>query len=100
MASDPLCATGTPCVVVTQAVATDVHLREQLSQSLTDHMESINSALDPHEQLDFLVVVRDQWTVENGLITPTLKIKRAELEASYGPRFEAWASARQVVVWA
>lgn len=87
-------------VEVMQAVATDVHLREQLSQSLTDHMEALNGQLDPHEQLDFLVVVRDQWTVENGLITPTLKIKRTELEASYGPRFEAWAAARQVVVWA
>lgn len=85
---------------VMKAVTTDVNLRERLSQSFTDHMEAVNAQLDPHEQLDFLVVVRDQWTVDNGMVTPTLKIKRAAVEATYGPRFEAWAGQRQAVIWA
>lgn len=85
---------------VMKAVVSDVNLRERLSQSFTDHMEAVNTQLDPHEQLDFLVVVRDQWTVDNGMVTPTLKIKRAAVEASYGPRFESWAQQRQAVIWA
>jgi long-chain acyl-CoA synthetase len=73
--------------------------REELTSSLAQHLEQVNAGLDPHEQLDFLAVVPEQWTVENGFITPTLKIKRSVLEKHYEPRFETWKKARQPVVW-
>jgi long-chain acyl-CoA synthetase len=81
------------------AVKRDVNLKERLSRSLTEHLERVNAGLDPHEQLDFLAVVAEQWTVENGLVTPTLKIKRAELEKVYGRYFDGWAAKQAVVVW-
>ena len=74
--------------------------REALRSSLAQHLEQVNAGLDPHEQLDFLAVVPEQWTVENGFITPTLKIKRNVVEKHYEPRFEIWQKARQPVVWA
>jgi long-chain acyl-CoA synthetase len=74
--------------------------RAELNTSLAHHLEEVNASLDPHEQLDFVAVVPEQWTVENGFITPTLKIKRSVVEKHYEPRFEAWAKARQPVIWA
>ena len=41
------------------------------------HLKEINAKLDPHEQLDCLVAVTTAWTVENGFVTPTMKVKRA-----------------------
>ena len=73
--------------------------REALKASLSQHLEKINATLDPHEQMDFLAVVSEQWTVSNGFITPTLKIKRNVVEEVYGPRFEQWAGSKQPVVW-
>jgi long-chain acyl-CoA synthetase len=81
-------------------VARDAQARAELDTSLADHLDQVNAGLDPHEQLDFLAVVPDQWTVENGFITPTMKIKRNVLEKHYEPRFEAWARERKPVVWA
>ena len=83
-----------------QAVKTNVNLKESISRSLTEHLEAVNAQLDQHEQLDFLVIVAEQWTVENGLVTPTLKIKRNEIEKTYGACFDGWAAQKAAVLWA
>ena len=36
-----------------------------------------------------VVVVEDEFTIENGLMTPTLKVKRKAVEKAYGDRIEA-----------
>lgn len=74
--------------------------REALSQSLEAMRLEINARLDPHERLDFLVVVPEQWNIANGFLTPTLKIKRAEVEKFYGAQFPVWSAQRRGVVWA
>lgn len=73
--------------------------RAAMEVSLTAHLDAINARLDPHEQLDCLVVVKEVWSVDNGFITPTFKVKRNRIEEAYGPMFERWAGARQRVVW-
>lgn len=82
------------------AVKASVNAKESISRSLTEHLEAVNAQIDPHERLDFLVVVAEQWTVENGLVTPTLKVKRNEIEKVYGAAFERWAAQKAAVVWA
>jgi len=78
----------------------DAGEREELARSLEVHVDAINAQLARHEQLDFIVVTGEQWTVDNGLVTPTLKVKRAAIEQRYGAQFGAWAGQQQKVVWA
>ncbi|MFZ9511495.1 MAG: AMP-binding protein [Burkholderiaceae bacterium] len=73
--------------------------RQAFSDELLAHLNKVNTELDPHERLDFIAVVPEQWTVEAGFVTPTLKLKRNIIEQHYGPHFEAWAAARKPVVW-
>ena len=73
--------------------------RAAMEVSLTAHLDAINARLDPHEQLDCLVVVKEPWTVDNGFITPTFKVKRNRIEEAYGPMFERWVGAHRRVVW-
>ncbi|PYC21030.1 AMP-binding protein [Aquipseudomonas alcaligenes] len=73
--------------------------REQLEGSLKRLLEETNLALDKHEQLNGLVLVPEVWAVDNGFLTPTLKIKRASVENAYGPHFDAWGQRREGVVW-
>ncbi|MDP3824071.1 MAG: AMP-binding protein [Burkholderiales bacterium] len=79
--------------------AGDAGQRQAMEVSLSAHLDAINARLDPHEQLDCLVVVSKPWTVENGFITPTVKVKRNRIEEVYGPNFEGWSSAHKPVVW-
>jgi long-chain acyl-CoA synthetase len=75
-------------------------LDPQLRQGLEALLTGINNELDPHERLEFLVLVDGPWDIESGLVTPTLKIKRHELETRYARRVEQWAAAGSPVLWA
>ena len=74
--------------------------RAALEKSLEQHLATINAELDPHEQLDCLVVVTEAWSVENGFITPTFKVKRNRIEEVYGPMYARWVESRRPVLWA
>jgi len=73
--------------------------RVGLEVSLSEHLDRINSTLDPHERLDCLVVMTEQWTVENDLVTPTLKVKRNRIEDAFSKYYEAWIGVGKRVVW-
>jgi long-subunit acyl-CoA synthetase (AMP-forming) len=72
----------------------------QLTKALELHLTQINAKLDAHERLEKLVVMREEWTVDNGLLTPTLKLKRQAIEARYGPLVDGWYAARETIIWA
>ncbi|WP_421547724.1 AMP-binding protein [Pseudomonas sp. QD4] len=73
--------------------------RGALHSSLEVLLEQVNQVLDKHERLRRLVVVKDSWAVENGFLTPTLKIKRNVIEAAYGQRFQEWSERSEAVLW-
>jgi long-chain acyl-CoA synthetase len=77
----------------------DPAARSELESSLAAHLRSVNATLDPHEQLLCLVVVREAWTVDNDLITPTLKVKRERIEDLYARNYELWVKSGRIVVW-
>ena len=43
---------------------------------LKSNLSKVNARLDKHEKINNIVVMREDWTVENKLLTPTMKIKR------------------------
>jgi long-chain acyl-CoA synthetase len=73
--------------------------RKALGESLEAQLETVNAELDPHERVAFLAVVAGPWTIENELITPTLKIRRTNLERQYLERIDEWRSQNRRVVW-
>jgi long-chain acyl-CoA synthetase len=73
--------------------------RGELEASLAEHLKKVNTTLDPHEQLDCLVLVTDPWSVDNGFITPTFKVKRNRVEEVYAASYERWVGARKPVLW-
>ena len=73
--------------------------RSQLEASLMAHVKAINETLDPHEQLDCLVVTAEAWTVDNDLITPTFKVKRNRIEDLFARNYDDWVGMRKTIIW-
>lgn len=72
-----------PVAVVIPTAAAREMPREDVDSSLEATLHEVNDMLESHEQLSTLYVIDDPWTVENELLTPTMKIKRDKLEARY-----------------
>jgi long-subunit acyl-CoA synthetase (AMP-forming) len=73
--------------------------RGVLNKALHELLVRVNLQVEGHEKLAFLVVVKDPWLVENGFLTPSLKIKRGVLESAYAPKVDGWYERRQPVIW-
>jgi len=73
--------------------------RDALRDELGELVNQVNATLDPHEQLKAAVVVKDPWTTDNGLLTPTMKIRRNVIEQRYEPHLPRWFQAQQRVIW-
>ena len=79
--------------------AADAAGKSELEASLAAHLKSINDSLDPHEQLDCLVVTAEAWTVDNDLITPTFKVKRNRIEDLFAKNYDHWVGMRKKIIW-
>jgi long-subunit acyl-CoA synthetase (AMP-forming) len=77
----------------------DPHARESLTAELQALLDGVNATLEDHEKLSHAVVVKDPWSIDNGFLTPTMKIKRSVIEERYLPKAQSWAQAgRKVIV--
>jgi long-chain acyl-CoA synthetase len=73
--------------------------KQRISQELGAFLEKTNRGLDQHENLAKIVVISDEWSPENGLLTPTMKLKRSSIEAKYKPRVDDWYKSKDDVIW-
>lgn len=55
----------------------------EVLKATEDLLRQVNQALPSHEKMDKVFWVHEDWSVENGFLTPTLKIKRNVVESYY-----------------
>ncbi|SDU10086.1 AMP-binding protein [Halopseudomonas salegens] len=77
-----------------------INNREQIERELSGLLEEINQSLPRRSRLSCLVVVSDPWRIEQGYLTPTLKLRRSVIEAAYASRLSIWSVSGRPVVWA
>jgi len=66
------------------SLADDPDLQAVLSETVA----RVNQALSPHERVRRFTLARAPFTVENQMMTPTLKIRRHRIQATYGEEIE------------
>ena len=98
---DQVCVMGAglraPVAVVVPSAAAAEMSRDDVAGSLEETLRAVNDMLESHEKLASVFVVDDPWTIENDLLTPTMKFKRDKLEARYADVIRQEGGA---IVWA
>ncbi|HLA30523.1 MAG TPA: AMP-binding protein, partial [Pseudomonas sp.] len=72
--------------------------REQVARDLEQTRQQLNGQLQAHERISHFVLVSEAWTVDNGCMTPTMKIRRNVLEARFAAEL-AKLDAQQPLHW-
>lgn len=78
----------------------DPAVRAEVEAAMTDLLKETNRGLADYEQMKMIVVAKEPWSIENGCLTPTMKIKRSRIEAAVSEKVDAWYAGRGSVVWA
>lgn len=86
-----------PVAVVVPSLSARASSRGVIGRSLGSTLDSVNATLESHERLSNIFVAVEPWSIDNGLLTPTLKIKRDQLEEKYSSLVKDAATER--VVW-
>ena len=76
----------------------DGALRAEVETQMAALLAEVNAQLSDHEKLHTIVVAREAWSIDNGLLTPTMKLKRARIEQAMADALPAWYD-RQGVIW-
>jgi long-chain acyl-CoA synthetase len=78
----------------------DHAVRANVETELGQLLLNTNQRLVEYEQLRMIVVAREPWSIENGCLTPTMKIKRSRIEAVVAEHVEVWYTTNSTVHWA
>lgn len=99
---EQLCVIGygmpQPIALVQLAESAAKGNRDEVVARLEAARVRVNDQLESHAKIRGILVVKTPWNIENGVLTPTMKIKRHLLEHKYAHVGDRWPSS-QVVVW-
>ncbi len=62
-------------------------------------LDEINTHLPAHEQISHWFLVNEEWSPENNLITPTLKLRRQPIESRYEAQIRKAVTDDKVIQW-
>jgi long-chain acyl-CoA synthetase len=100
---EQICVVGTgipqPIALITLSELGKAKSKEALSKSLLETVTNVNPKLEKHEKVEKVVIMKEEWTVDNGLITPTLKLKRNAIEKIHQPYYEQWFHSEEKVIF-
>jgi long-chain acyl-CoA synthetase len=88
-----------PIALVCLGSAARTLARPQLEDSLRATLADVNRASEKHELIQTLVVLAESFSVDNGMLTPTLKLRRHVIDAHYETHYTAWGEARRSPLW-
>lgn len=77
----------------------DPAFKAEVTEEMTALLKETNKSLADYEQMKMLVIAKEPWSIDNGCLTPTMKIKRNKIEALVEPDVDKWYADKGAVLW-
>ncbi len=100
---EQICIVGTgipqPIALITLSELGKAKSKEELSKSLINTVEQVIHSLEKHEKIEKVVIMKEDWNVDNGLTTPTMKVKRNSIEKINQEYYKSWFEMTESVIF-
>jgi long-chain acyl-CoA synthetase len=100
---DQLCLVGSglkqPILMTSLTPSARHKAKPEIEKELVADMEAVNKTLEDHEKIAKFILVKETWTIDNGFMTPTMKVKRSEVEKRYAGILAKNDGTKDKVVW-
>ncbi len=91
---EQICIVGTgipqPIALITLSELGKSKSTKELSASLIATINQVNKNIEKHEKIEKVIIMKEDWNVDNGLTTPTFKVKRNSIEKIHQPYYKQW----------
>ncbi|MBI1782147.1 MAG: AMP-binding protein, partial [Sphingobacteriales bacterium] len=88
-----------PIALITLSETAKQKSKEEIISSLSASLAAVNPALENYERLEKAVVMKENWSIANGLLTPSLKVKRNQVEKIHQSFYPQWFNTKDKVIW-
>jgi long-chain acyl-CoA synthetase len=78
----------------------DPAVRAEVQAEMAALLKRVNESVADYERLQMLVIAKEPWSIENGCLTPTMKIKRSRIETELQDKIDNWYRDKSPVLWA
>jgi len=72
---------------------------EEITNLLLDRLNEVNSEVVNYKKISTLIVVKEQWTQENGIVGPTQKLKRGKIQDKYSNYYLKWHESDEKIIF-
>jgi long-chain acyl-CoA synthetase len=71
---------------------------KQIESSLLQTLEEANRNLQRYQVIHKIICLKEEWSIANGILTPTLKIKRNVIHNIFSNNYEAWYNKESKII--
>ncbi len=73
--------------------------RDQITIKISKILNEVNNDLDNYKKISKIIFVKEDWTPDNEMTTPTLKIKRAKVDEKFSLKYNNWEKSAESIIW-
>jgi len=73
--------------------------KSTVEESITSTIAALNETRAKYEHISTAVIQSEAWTMDNEFLTPTLKVKRFNLDNVFGEQYLGWHESDEKVIW-
>ena len=73
--------------------------RDQTTIKISKILNEVNNDLDNYKKISKIIFVKEDWTPDNEMTTPTLKIKRAKVDEKFSLKYNNWEKSAESIIW-